>query len=1049
VSALSLFTAKTQAFEARVPDSFYGINAHELVLGTWTDPIGTESHLNAIEATGVDWVRADVTWAQVEPVLPVGPVHSYDWTFYDRWVERLAAHGMTWLPMPAGAPTWARSLSSTLVGCGARSAPDVTRVDDYRAFVRAVVARYGANGTFWSQRPDLAYRPVETVELWNEPNWAGFWCPEPSPETYAYFAAAGADGAHAADPEVTVSTGGLVTTREDILRNGRVYGMATDDYLQRMLAAVPALPEKLDAVALHLYDQDPDLNLSIIGWIRGQMEALGMGDQELLISEFGWHTQGGTDFVTEATRAANYESLVGQLSRTDCGITGISPHTWISPETDANDPEHWFGIANANATLKASASALAETIATYRGQGTEPAPRTTIELCRAPTPPDQDGDGVPDEDDDYPLDPTRWDGSSEQPPPDPDALPTPPRTPRAPRDFFGVYVRQMPWQADIRKAYYDSMQQARIGGVRDSVLWNHAEPLLPTDPAHVFSWGETDARVLGLAKRGIRVQPTFVSKPAWAGISQASVDASYAEFMAAYARQYGRGGRFWAENGNLDPGLAISDYEVWSNANLPEGAWDGTPTAAEYAATYAASRAALRAVDPEARAIVPVQSGGPAGTAPDFIRGMASARPALRGNIDGVYLQILQPAGAADVESLAAAVRTALADTGNATATLRIGVGWYTSGPGAISESTRAGLLSNTADRLARSNCGIDGFYADAWTMNEANPSNLWDWLGIADPATGALKPSGVAYAGVAERFLGWGSTEPDRTIVHSCGAGDPDRDGDGIPDPVDDFPLEPETSDTTAPQTQIDSGPSGTSSNPNPSFAFSASEAGSSFQCRLDSGAWSACSSPKAYSALADGNHLFEVRATDAAGNTDQTPAQRSFAIDAGAPQTQIDSGPSGTSSNPNPSFAFSASEAGSSFQCRLDSGTWSACSSPKAYSALADGNHLFEVRATDAAGNTDQTPAQRSFAIDRVAPEVTIQGPKIKGARATFELGAVDDHPVEPLECRVDKKRWTTCSNTHTVRSLREGRHLLRVRTSDAAGNTGSARKRWRMRG
>jgi hypothetical protein len=90
---------------------------------------------------------------------------------------------------------------------------------------------------------------------------------------------------------------------------------------------------------------------------------------------------------------------------------------------------------------------------------------------------------------------------------------------------------------------------------------------------------------------------------------------------------------------------------------------------------------------------------------------------------------------------------------------------------------------------------------------------------------------------------------------------------------------------DITAPQTTITAGPSGTSGSSSASFSFSSSEAGSSFQCSLDAGSWASCSSPKAYSGLADGNHSFEVRATDRAGNTDPTPADREFTVDTGPP--------------------------------------------------------------------------------------------------------------------------------------------------------------------
>ena len=61
--------------------------------------------------------------------------------------------------------------------------------------------------------------------------------------------------------------------------------------------------------------------------------------------------------------------------------------------------------------------------------------------------------------------------------------------------------------------------------------------------------------------------------------------------------------------------------------------------------------------------------------------------------------------------------------------------------------------------------------------------------------------------------------------------------------------------------------------------------------------------------------------RVVDAAGNPDPTPVTRSWTVDATPPQTTIDSGPSGLTNDASPSFTFSSSEGGSSFECRLDS--------------------------------------------------------------------------------------------------------------------------------
>jgi hypothetical protein len=72
-------------------------------------------------------------------------------------------------------------------------------------------------------------------------------------------------------------------------------------------------------------------------------------------------------------------------------------------------------------------------------------------------------------------------------------------------------------------------------------------------------------------------------------------------------------------------------------------------------------------------------------------------------------------------------------------------------------------------------------------------------------------------------------------------------------------------------------------------------------------------------------------------------------------------------TSSTPAPgsaSFAFSASEAGSTFECRVDTGPWTTCSSPAAY-AVAPGVHVLQVRATDPGGTVDPTPAQTQVTV------------------------------------------------------------------------------------
>jgi CSLREA domain-containing protein len=82
-------------------------------------------------------------------------------------------------------------------------------------------------------------------------------------------------------------------------------------------------------------------------------------------------------------------------------------------------------------------------------------------------------------------------------------------------------------------------------------------------------------------------------------------------------------------------------------------------------------------------------------------------------------------------------------------------------------------------------------------------------------------------------------------------------------------------------------------------------------------------------------------------------------------SPQTKITKGPKGKSTSRTATFRFRSSEANSSFQCKLDRGPFKKCRSPKKFKRLKPGKHIFKVRATDAAGNTDPTPAVRKFTV------------------------------------------------------------------------------------
>lgn len=244
-------------------------------------------------------------------------------------------------------------------------------------------------------------------------------------------------------------------------------------------------------------------------------------------------------------------------------------------------------------------------------------------------------------------------------------------------------------------------------------------------------------------------------------------------------------------------------------------------------------------------------------------------------------------------------------------------------------------------------------------------------------------------------------------------------------------------TIDSTGPTVTITSGPSGTTADTSATLAFTASEAGSTFECRLDGGAWASCTSPRSYGSLGDGAHTFSVRATDAVGNTGAA-ATRSWTIDASGPTVSITSGPSGLVASADAAFQFTA-EAGSTFECRLDSGAWAGCSSPRSYAGLAQGDHTFRVRATDGLGNTG-AEASRSWTVDTVGPTVSITSGPSGTVASTSGSFSFSSEAGATFECRLDTGAWGSCSSPRAYSSLAQGAHTFRVRATDAVGNTGA---------
>lgn len=175
-------------------------------------------------------------------------------------------------------------------------------------------------------------------------------------------------------------------------------------------------------------------------------------------------------------------------------------------------------------------------------------------------------------------------------------------------------------------------------------------------------------------------------------------------------------------------------------------------------------------------------------------------------------------------------------------------------------------------------------------------------------------------------------------------------------------YDIEIEVEEPLPPAVTITSVPSPTSdSTPTISFVVTASGAVST-ECRLDGGAFAACTSPYTTPALSDGAHVIHVRATDGMGRTGDATA--AFVVDTVAPSVIITSGPTQVVYSTTTTFTFSASGSPTNVECRsyargAPSGAFVSCSSPTTWAVqfptppASYAPWTFEVRVTDAAGN------------------------------------------------------------------------------------------------
>jgi hypothetical protein len=171
----------------------------------------------------------------------------------------------------------------------------------------------------------------------------------------------------------------------------------------------------------------------------------------------------------------------------------------------------------------------------------------------------------------------------------------------------------------------------------------------------------------------------------------------------------------------------------------------------------------------------------------------------------------------------------------------------------------------------------------------------------------------------------------------------------------------------------------------------------------------------------------------------------------------TSITGKPAANTNQTTATFTFSSTETTPTFQCKLDTGPFTACTSPQVYNNLANGQHSFEVEATDGTGLADPAgPVSATWNVNTTPPVVSLNSPtdgealnsstpSISGTAGSASnddqmvsvdiyAGATVSGTPQTVVASVASGAWSV-----TAPTLPDGTYTVRAHQNDNAGNTG----------
>ncbi|MDO8189300.1 hypothetical protein Q5424_24870 [Conexibacter sp. JD483] len=163
---------------------------------------------------------------------------------------------------------------------------------------------------------------------------------------------------------------------------------------------------------------------------------------------------------------------------------------------------------------------------------------------------------------------------------------------------------------------------------------------------------------------------------------------------------------------------------------------------------------------------------------------------------------------------------------------------------------------------------------------------------------------------------------------------------------------------------------------------------------------------------ALADG--AYTARATQVGNPSSSGVSQDlAFSIDTVRPTVRVATAPPAQTGARTATVNLTPSDAGSTFQCKLDSARWAPCTFPLQLTGVRLGAHALQARATDPAGNVQRRPTVVSW---RVVSLQTALLPRV----ASLSDAVRDGLPLSTScadSCRIDARVYVPRSEAASV--------------------------------